>query len=202
MHRSVLDNKGYQKFSLANAVEVICMEEIERAEREKSTHLKTYRAKDGYGDEVDYMVHFPGLTLGDLRSLSNTQTVLRFMDGGKIPYTAIVDPHTGKAMEAIKGKPTVKSLQAAIKRARAKLEEEHGKGVDRKLWLQLVDTEVKVDVALAEEKYGDAVKLYVDLAKKLKRPTAIVKSRLEAMHAAIDEDLVKAKQDKLRKKLG
>ena len=123
----MLENKAYIRFSLAHAVEVICMEEIDRAVSEKADTIATYKARDAYGDEVEYLKEFPGLTLDELKGLSSTDAVLRFMEGGKIPYTAIVDPHSGKAMEAIEGKPSVKSLTAAIGRARAKLEKEHGK---------------------------------------------------------------------------
>jgi len=187
VHRSVLENKSYVKFSLANAVEVICMEELDRAVSEKASTIATYKAKDAYGDEVEYLKEFPGLTLEALKDLSGTDAVLRFMDGGKIPYTAVVDPHSGEAIEAIKGKPTVKSLTAAIGRARAKLEKEHGKGLDRKLWDEIGAVEVEVDKALAESKVEEARKLYAALAAKHPRPTGAVKRRLDALRAMIDK---------------
>ena len=189
MHRSVLENGKYVKFSAANAVEVISMEEIDRAIREKSHTIATYKAKDAYGDEVEYLREFPGLTLDELKDLSNTNAILAFMEGGKIPYTAIVDPHSGKAIFAMKGKPTVKSLTAAIARARAKLEKEHGKGVDRKLWSELGAIEVKVDTALAKGEYVDAVKLHGAILKKFPRARGAVKARLDAMRAAIEKDI-------------
>ena len=145
MHRSVLQNKKYLRFSAKNAVEVISMEEIERAERERPKTIATYKAKDPYGDEVEYLVEFAGLTLENLKDLSNTQAILEFMEGGKIPYTAIVDPHSGKAMQAIKGEPTVSSLTKEIKKARAALEKQHGKGVPRDQWNKLRAAETECD---------------------------------------------------------
>jgi hypothetical protein len=189
VHRSVLQNRKYIKYSAANAVEVISMEEIDRAIAEKHHALKTYSRKDAYGDKVDYLEEFAGLTLDDLKDLSGTNAILEFMEGGKIPYTAIVDPHTGEAIEAIKGQPTVKSLVAAIGRARVKLEKEHGKGIDRKLWDEIGVTEVKVDIALANRKFADAHKLHAALAKKFRKPPAPAKTRLDAMRATVEKDI-------------
>jgi hypothetical protein len=189
VHRSVLQNKKYIKFSYANAVEVISMEEIARA-LEKSAHtIATYKTKDAYGDEVEYLAEFPGLTIDDLKTLSNTNAILEFMQGGKIPFTAIVDPHTGKAMLSMKGKPSVASLTAAIKKARATLEKEHGKGVDRKLWDELGVVEVKIDLALAEDKPAEAKKVLSALEKKLKRPREPVKERVDMLRNQIIEKL-------------
>ena len=189
MHRSVLQNRKYIKFSAANAVEVICMEETDRAVAEKAHTIKTYKAKDAYGDVVEYLVEFPGLTLDQLKDLSNTNAILAYLDGVKIPYTAIVDPHSGKAIGAIKGQPTVKSLTAAIARARSALEKEHGKGIDRKLWNAIGASEVKVDQALVADKYFTALKLHADLSAKIKRPKGAAKRRLEVLRATIDKDI-------------
>ena len=191
MHRSVLENGKYVRFSAANAVEVICMEEIDRAVSEKSQMIATYKVKDAYGDDVQYMKEFPGLTLEELQDLSATNAILQFMDGNRIPYTAIVDPHSGKAIEAMKGKPTVKTLTAAIARARAVLEKAHGKGVDRKLWNEIGVAEVAVDLALGKEKYTEALKRHAVIAKKfaknLSGARGPVKSRLDAMRASVEK---------------
>jgi hypothetical protein len=188
----VLQNKGYIKFAAANSVEVICMEEIGKAEREKASTIKTYKTKDPYGDEVEYLVEFAGLTLDDLKDISNNSAVLAFMDAaGKIPYTAIVDPHTGKAIEAFGGKPTVKSLSTKIASARKKLEAEHGKGVPRKQWNELGKLEISVDLLLANEKYVEALAAQKKARAKFKRPRPAVKTRLEAMRASIDKDIGK-----------
>ena len=188
MHRSVLQNKKYIKFAAANSVEVISMEEIERAERKQPKTIATYKTKDAYGDEVEYLIEFAGLTLDELKDLSNTQAILSFMAGGKIPYTAIVDPHTGKAMEAMKGKPTVKSLSAAISRARATLANTHGKGVKRDAWNKLSAAEVQCDLLLAADKYIEALTLHKKTAALFKRPVAPVKLKLDAMRASIEKD--------------
>ena len=191
----MLENKKYIRFSSANAVEVICMEEIDRAVSEKSHMIATYKAKDGYGDEIAYMNEFPGLTFKELQDLSTTNAIVAFMDGNKIPYTAIVDPHSGKAIEAMKGKPTVKSLTAAIARARAQLEKEHGKGVDRKLWNEIGKSETAADIALGNEKYVDALKQHAAIAKKFPRARGPVKGRLDAMRASIEKDVSKYLDD-------
>jgi len=196
VHRSVLENAAYVKYARENTVEVICMEEIERAEKENAKTIATYKSTDAYGDEEHYLTEFPGLTLDQLKRISDTEAVLRFMDGGKIPYTAIVDPHTGKAIEAIKGKPTVKSLKAAIDRARQQLEKEHGKGLDRKLWDELRASEVECDKLLIAEQFDQALALHEKLAKKHEDAKGFVKNRLDAMKRVIDKDIAKAKAAK------
>jgi len=186
----VLENARYVKCSRANAGEVVCMEELDRALSEKAKTVRTYRAKDPYGDDVEYLKEFPGLTLDDLRQLSNNEAILRFMGGkGKIPYTAIVDPHTGKAMETIEGKPTVKSLTAAIKRARAMLEKKHGKGLDRSLWEEIGEVERKIDRALVEKNFVEALEMHGKLAAKLPRPVDEVKLRLSVTREMIEKDV-------------
>ena len=185
MHRAVLQNKKYIRFSAANAVEVIAMEEIERAEREKPKTIATYKAKDPYGDEVEYLVEFKGLTLDELKDLSSTQEILAFMEGGKIPYTAIVDPHTGKALQAMKGQPTAKGLMSAIRKARKALEKEHGKGVDRQKWNKLLAAEIQCDILLGAEKVKEAQALHKKTAALFKRPVPAVKQRLAAMASSI-----------------
>jgi len=189
VHRSVLQNKSYIRFAAQNTVEVICMEEIDKAVREKPSTIATYKFKDAYGDVEDYLVEFGGLTLEELKGLSNTTAVVAFMEGGKIPYTAIVDPHTGKAIEAMKGKPTVKSLSAAVLRARKILTEKHGRGISRKQWNALGAAEVSVDLLLADGKHAKAIATQVKVAAQFKRPPAVVKNRLDALRAGIEKDV-------------
>lgn len=191
MHRSVLQNKGYLKFAAQNTVEVICMEEIDKAERENASTFKTYKTKDAYGDDVEYMVEFDGLTVDELKGLSNTGAIVAFMDGNKIPYTAIVDPHTGKAIEAMKGKPTVKSLSAAVVRARKVLMKEHGAGIPRKQWNALAAAEVRIDLLSIEGKFAEALKVLSKSESSLKRPPDPIKTRLVIMREALEKDIGK-----------
>ena len=191
MHRSVLQNKTYLKFAAQNTVEVICMEEIDKAERDKAATFKTYKTKDAYGDDVEYMVEFDGLTVDELKGLSNTDAIVAFMDGNKIPYTAIVDPHTGKAIEAMKGKPTVKSLSAAVVRARKVLMKEHGAGIPRKQWNALAAAEVRIDLLSIEGKFAEALQVLTKAESSFKRPSDPIKSRLVVMREVLEKDIAK-----------
>ena len=58
MHRSVLQSKVYIKYANAHTVEVISMEEMDRALAEKSRHARTYKASDAYGDDVQLLMEF------------------------------------------------------------------------------------------------------------------------------------------------
>ena len=59
----MLQNREYWRFANENAVDVLAMEEMDRAEREKSPLVATYKAKDEYGDEQEYLAEFAGLTV-------------------------------------------------------------------------------------------------------------------------------------------
>ena len=131
------------------------------------------------------------LTVEELKGLSNTGAIVAFMEGGKIPYTAIVDPHTGKAIETIKGKPTVKSLSAAVSRARKLLAKEHGEGVPRKLWDGLRAGEVRIDLLSIEGKFAEALKVLAKIEASFKRPPDAIKSRLAIIREALEKDVAK-----------
>jgi len=197
MHRSVLQNKGYMKFSNSNVIEVISMEELERALQNNHWAIKTYDFKDPYGDVLKYLVEFPGVTLDDLDRLSNGKPI-EYMEGGRIPYTAVVDPHTEKLMEGIKGERNGKQLIEAIKPHLQTLRTKHGPGVSRKLWNQVRAAEPKCDVLLAQGELNKAVKLYTGLRAQATEEPEAIRPRLAALKSAIATELT-ARLDKAGK---
>ena len=75
MHRSVLESGPYAKFAAENTVEMLVTEEMDRALKDKNPLIKTYKDKDPYGDPVEYLEEFPGVTIEQLRSLSNSKAI-------------------------------------------------------------------------------------------------------------------------------
>jgi len=191
----VLQDKGYQRFAAANTVEVLHMEETDRALAEKNRLVRTYRQKDAYGEEVEYLEEFPGLPLEALQRINENQAVLRYMTGGKIPYTAIVDPFTLEEMEHIQGVYRPKDLMDKVTRHGKALVGKHGKGVDRRLWNDLQEAEVRIDVLLGDERLAEAIQVVRELARKADGAPAL-QSRVEACWAAVLDDASK-RLDKL-----
>ena len=194
MHRSVLQNGAYIRYANQNTIEVISMEELEKALQMGHSAVKTVEHVDAYGDKSDVLVEFPGLTLDDLDGTSNGKPI-EFMDGNRIPYTAIVDPHTQKLMEGIKGKINGKQLIAKITPHAEALKKKHGPGVDRKLWNRAGQVEIQLDLHLGRGEFDKAVKAYTGFVAAIKKHDAdephVLKSRRETMLESVTTDLGK-----------
>ncbi len=161
MHSSVLHNAKYVKFAEENTVEVVTMEESDRAIREKSRLIRTYKGKDIHGEETDYLVELPGMTLDDVQTISSANSpALEYIQGDKIPYHAIVDPHTLKEMEGFYGKKSAQQIIEIVGRHVKALKKQYGPGVPRKDWRRLIEREAEIDKLLVKE----------DISTRKKRP--------------------------------
>jgi hypothetical protein len=190
VHRSVLLDSAYIRFAAANTVEVIAMEELDRAVDEKSKHVRTYGAKDAAGEEVEYLAEFPGLTLDDLRDLSSGP-VLRYMDGGRIPYTAIVDPHDLSELEHVKGVLDADDLIKRVARHRKALTAKHGEGIDRDLWNRVTEGSALVDVHLGRGALPKAWSIARHLRSITVRCPVALTQRVDAVEASVLRDVDK-----------
>jgi hypothetical protein len=188
----VLENKAYAAFAAQSTVEVLVTEEYDRALRDKNPLIRTYKAIDPYGDPVEYLHEFPGVTIEQLKSLSENQAILKFISpAGKIPFTAIVNPHTGDQMEGFVGVKTAKQFIAVVKKHVDALKKEHGPGVSRKVWNAVGETEVAVDVMLGDERIADALAALAKLDSSTARQPKSVRNRVEAIRETILEDAEK-----------
>ena len=131
MHSSVLQNKKYIKFADANTVEVMALSSLERGIEAGDRKAATYKAKNEQGEEVEYMIEFPGLTVDDMQSLRGSPA-RKYNQSGKIPYTALVDPHTLEQGRHWVGGQSAGAIMDAVKDMRKKLDKEHGKALNRK----------------------------------------------------------------------
>jgi len=190
MHGSVLQNADYIRFSADHAVEVIAMEEMRRALDEKSANVATYAAKDEYGEAVRYLEQFPGLTVEQLQALNESEA-LHYMEGGRIPYTAIVDPHSSEEIEALKGVKSAKELIEAIGRGEKRLEGARGPGMTRAAWDAMRRRRVAIDRRLAAKELGKAMEEYRLLAKEIENAPDVAKRKVGASLAVILDDATK-----------
>ena len=69
MHRSVMQNKKYIKFADKNTVEVIAIGGATAAVKSGHKKAGTYKAKNAAGEEVEYLLEFPGMTAAGLSIL-------------------------------------------------------------------------------------------------------------------------------------
>jgi hypothetical protein len=166
VHRAVFENKGYIKFSRKNCVEVMAMQDIERALAEKPKRAATYKTKDAYGDEIECFVKFAGVTIDQMRKLIEGPA-MDYMEGPLMPYTGVIDPHTLKTIGGVKrGDPyTASHFIGVIKPHVKALKEKYGPGVDRKAWDGVQSRLTKVDLALGENAIDRAMGLYREMVK-------------------------------------
>ena len=183
MHRSVLQHKGYIDLARRDTVEVSSMEELDRAV-EAGEYLETYTVKDAYGDEVKHLVRFPGLTVDQLRDLSNGPAI-EFMEGGRIPYTAIVDPHSGDQMEGVRGVVSAVDLMALVRKHGKALETKYGKGIERDLWDRVADGAVQADLNLGEGRIAEAMGVWRRLAELTVRQPEVLQRKVEAVKEVV-----------------
>ena len=182
MHQAVFDNKAYIKFSRQNCVEVMAMQDIERALAEKPKRAATYKTKDAYGDEIECFVKFPGVTIDQMRALIEGPA-LEYMEGPLMPYMGVVDPHTLETIGGVKrGEPyTASHFIAAITPHVKALREKYGKGVGRKAWDGVNERLARVDVALGENGIDRAMGIYREMVKLAGvRPPDPLKRRLDS----------------------
>jgi hypothetical protein len=193
VHRAVLDNQAYIRFSRRSCVEVMAMQDIDRALREKPKRAETFEAKDAYGDEIECFVHFPGVTVEQMKALIEGPA-LNYMEGRLMPYMGVVNPHTLQTMGGVKrGEPyTAKHFIAAIAPHVEALEKQYGKGIERKVWDGVRRRQVEIDLLLAENGIAEAMGVYREMARLAgARPPDAVKRRLSS---SLDVILGDAKQ--------
>ena len=179
MHSSVLQNKKYIKFANQNTVEVIAVSRLDQAISKNDPKAGTYAERDKNGNEVQYLVSWPGLTVDDMKKLSRSKAP-GYNDTRGIPYVAIVNPHTLEKFDGWNGGSAGKIMDA-VEEAKKKLQKEYGKSVSRKDLMKVRKDEAKVRAPLAKGDLGKAWTLYAGFDKKI--------SKKGKAFAKISEDL-------------
>ena len=187
----MLESAVYAKFAAKNTVEFLVTEEMDRALKDKNPLIRTYRATDPYGDPVEYLVEFPGVTIEQLRRVSNSKAVQFISSAKRIPYSAVVDPHTGKQMEGFVGVRTPKEFIAIVRRHAKALKAKYGDGVERKVWNDLDKGGISVDLLLGSGRIADALGVYEVLARSAARHPKVIRNRVSAIHDTILADAEK-----------
>jgi hypothetical protein len=162
MHSSVLQNKKYIKFSNENTVEVIALGSLDRGIEAGDRKAATYAEKNEKGEELQFLVEFPGLTADDINALHRSPAG-RYNTTGKIPYTALVDPHTLAEITHWSGGIGSGLIMDAVEEARKQLDKDHGKGPSRRSFNEIEEGALEIEELLAESDFSKALKIVDDL---------------------------------------
>lgn len=179
MHSSVLQNKKYIKHAFENSVEVMCMGGLDAAIANKDPRAATFKTKDEEGNEVERLVIMPSLSPADVEALRRSPAA-RFNDTGKIPFTCIVDPHTGKEMQRWLGGQSAGTLMEGISQHKKALRKQYGTGLSRKTLVKYRALEADVRATLAKSGVARAMTPF----KKAER---FAKNEGEALAAMAEE---------------
>ena len=188
MHGSVLQNKKYIAFAEENAVDVLTMDRLQEGIDKKDKRAATYKRKDVDGQEKDFLISWPSLTIEELKTIQGTKAG-SYNTTGKLPYTAVVDPFTLEEMGNLKGGFAVGALTDLVTAKRKELEKAHGKGVSRKTLTKVREADAGIREALAAGNLAKALADSAALQKKVaKEAPAIVemanKTGVEVLEAA------------------
>jgi hypothetical protein len=211
MHSALMLNDDYIKFAADNTVEVIALERLDEGVEKKDARAETYKAKVN-GEEVHYLVEFPGLTVEEMNALARSKAS-SYNKTGKIPYTCLVDPWTEEEIASFPGSTPKGDIEEAVLKAREAFQKEHGKGVARKDLRTVAETEGDAQEKVAKSDYAGALALLAKTSAKAKAwpqplqdrlasaKEKIVASATEALakiEAEAAEDKPKAKGDLAR----
>jgi len=184
----VLQNDEYIAFADDNSVEVLSLGSIQDAGIDKKDkRADMYDGTDEEGKPVKYMKEFAGCTAEQLIALNGSPGD-QYNKTGKVPYVAIVDPHTLKEMKSMPGGGAKGNLIKAVEEAKAALNKEHGASVKRSVMRKAQASATTIEAALTKD---GAAKVMPDL---LKLETSVAKEAeiVKAVAAALREKVLAA----------
>jgi hypothetical protein len=184
----VLQNKKYIAFADENTVEVIVLGDLDKGIAQKDKRAATYKAKGEDGQETEFLLEWPSLTVKDVEDMRGTKAGT-YNDTGRNPYTAVVDPHTLEKMGNLAGSYSVGALSDLVSEKKRELEKQHGKGVSRKALAKVREADAEIRKELAAGNLAKALADSAALQKKVaKEPAPIVemaqKTGVEVLDAA------------------
>ena len=185
MHGAVLQNDDYIEFAEENTVEVMSLGRLDEGVQKEDRKAAQYDAEDENGNPVKYMVEFPNLTLEEMYALNRSKAGT-YNQTGKIPYTAIVDPHTEEQMQGLSGGQSAKKLMELVEAHKKTLEEKHGPSLSRKDVKAVEECKKECNELLAEKGAGKALAQLKKDSKKLVKKG----ERIEAMVLEFEKELM------------
>lgn len=200
MHGSVLQNDKYIEFSEDNTVEVIALGRLQEGIDKADPKAETYDAKDEKGNPVKYLKEYAGMTIEEMLNLDRSPAG-QYNDTGKIPYTAIVDPHTLKKIQGMGGGLSAKGLMEKIEVAKGQLEKEHGPALKRSSLRKFEQGAKDVDTQLEKAGLAKALETFRKLKGALAKEPESLKAKATELETKL-MDLVRTKLDEAESLIG
>jgi len=188
MHRSVMQNKKYMKWSSKSSVEVVTVSGIEAGVAKGGKKGGTYTAKDG----KEYLLQWPNLTKDELSAISKSEAASKFKVDGGYPTTHVVDPHTLESVFMKGGGLAPGKIMDVAGDLQRKLKKEHGKGITRKK-LSSFNKDMAKARAVAATDLGAAL----SDTGKIEKGAAKLPQPLQDKVAALKKELIEAASKEL-----
>ena len=183
MHSAVLQSKDYIRFARKHTVDVIVVSGLSVAVERKDRRARTFKGERD-GEKVELMSSWPSLTLEEMLDLSRGPAT-SFNKSGQIPFTGVIDPHTGEVLHDFRGQRQLKKLMAELKEVREALVEEHGEGVTRDELDALSRAIASARELAAEGEYGKALTTLLGAAERFQEWPAELRERVTRVRAEI-----------------
>jgi hypothetical protein len=139
----VLQNKKYIAFADDNSVDVLTMDRLQEGIDKKDKRAGTYKRKDVDGQEKEFLLSWPSLTIEELKAMDGTKAS-SYNTTRKLPYTAVVDPYTLEEMGNLPGGFAVGTLTDLVAAKKKELEKAHGKGTSRKTLAKVRESDAAI----------------------------------------------------------
>lgn len=175
MHTGLLQNDEYMAFADKATVEVIVLGSLEKGIKEDHPRAAEYEAKID-GKTKRCMVEFPGLSRDEMLALGRSAAA-RYNQTGAVPYTCVVDPHTGKELEAWRGATSKKTIIERLEAHAKALEKAHGKGLRRKDLRKYEEAEAEARAEVTDGDYARAIKTIDKATRKSKEWPEVLRER-------------------------
>ena len=180
MHSSVLQNKKYIKFAADNTVEVISLSRLDEGIKKKDRKAGTYEAKDADGTKVTYLLQFPGMTVESMNNLNRSKAGT-YNKTGKIPYTALVNPHTLEEMQKWSGGISSGTIMDAVTEQKRELNKEYGPSTRRSDLMKFQAEADAVRELMEKKGCAKAFSAYRKVAKSIDKSGDALKSKAQEL---------------------
>ena len=190
MHRSVFRDANYIEVADERSVQVVTMLRMLQAIVAENKRLRTFKGKDAYGEEMEFLVEFPTLTVDALQDVS-LSAAASYLTGQRLPQTSIVDPHTLDVLWTLGGVPESADLIRQIKVRRTSLAKKYGPGLSRKAWRTFLGGQIEIDKLLGKGQIVVALKKWRGLEALAARGPEALKEKARTSRDVILDDAEK-----------
>jgi hypothetical protein len=188
MYRSVLEHKGFIRWSQEGVIAFVAHNELGHEEVKET---------DSYGKEVRRCTLYPGLSCRDHLDAAVDIDNARGDDLVKVPFLELC-PNTwlvAPSGEVTQVPETSQFDPAKIQEQVAALQKTLGEPVPTKAWPGMQDLATKADAALDEDRLQEGLLHLAALGKSVKEPHAALKAFVQARLDDVDEDVTYAFED-------